>query len=220
MARYLVALGMLIVLVGPALAGPRGRSSTEAKKTEDSPLVKRTKQRLERKISVNFKDDMLKDVLEELGELAGVKFRRDPTIPGHKRMNYTAENQTVREILDKMFKPDGLGYIIHRAEKPNDRYEGWIFVVMGDQRGDPEAPKKPTATKKHSKKTKPKTTKKKLFGRDLKERQARSKLKYAKFFIEEKEYKTARDYLEQILKRFPETEAAKEAKELLKQLKK
>lgn len=110
----------------------------QADDRKDSPIVAKTKKKLETKISVNFTDERLKDVVAELEKEAEVKFRLDSKggVSGNMSFTYKAEEKSVKDILAEMFKGKGLGYVIHRKQNNNDRYEGYIDIVQGDQRGD------------------------------------------------------------------------------------
>lgn len=110
----------------------------QADDKKDSPIVAKTKKKLETKISVNFTDERLKDVVAELEKEAEVKFRLDSKggVSGNMSFTYKAEEKSVKDILAEMFKGKGLGYVIHRKQNNNDRYEGYIDIVQGDQRGD------------------------------------------------------------------------------------
>jgi hypothetical protein len=123
----------VLMMVMPATA--------QEKKSTDSPIVAKTRKKLETKISVEFKDERLKDVIKELEEKAEVKFRLDTRggVSQNMAMTYKAEEKSLREILDEMFKGKGLGYVIHRKQNNTDRYEGYIDIVQGDQRGDEPA---------------------------------------------------------------------------------
>lgn len=111
-------------------------------KKADSPIVAKTKKKLETKLSVNFNDEKLKDVIKELEEGAEVKFRLDTKggVSGNMSFTYKAEEKSLREILNEMFKGKGLGYIVHLKQNNNDRYEGYIDIVQGDQRGEEKKP--------------------------------------------------------------------------------
>lgn len=109
---------------------------------KDSPLVARTRKKLETKITVNFTDERLKDVVAELEKEAEVKFRLDTKggVSQNMSFTYSAEDKPLKDILAEMFKGKGLGYVIHRKQNNNDRYEGYINIVQGDQRGDDKKP--------------------------------------------------------------------------------
>lgn len=105
---------------------------------KDSPLVAKTRKKLETKITVNFTDERLKDVVAELEKEAEVKFRLDTKggVSGNMSFTYKAEEKSVKDILAEMFKGKGLGYVIHRKQNNTDRYEGYIDIKQGDERGD------------------------------------------------------------------------------------
>lgn len=111
------------------------------KKTE-SPIVAKTRKKLDTKITVNFNDEKLKDVVSELEKEAEVKFRLDSKggVSGNMSFTYKAEDKALKDVLAEMFKGKGLGFVIHRKQNNSDRYEGYIDIVQGDQRGD-EKPK-------------------------------------------------------------------------------
>ena len=111
-------------------------------KKADPPIVAKTKKKLNTKITVNFTDEKLKDVVSELEKEAEVKFRLDSKggVSGNMSFTYKAEEKSLKEVLAEMFKGKGLGYVIHRKQNNNDRYEGYIDIVQGDQRGDEKKP--------------------------------------------------------------------------------
>src|SRR5262245_53974881 len=129
MRSFLTCLSALVFLF-PA--------SAQDKKPSDSPIVARTRKKLETAISVDFKDERLKDLIKELEDKGEVKFRLDTKGGVSQNMSFTykAEEKSLKDILEEMFKGKGLGYVIHRKQNANDRYEGYIDIVQGDQRGD------------------------------------------------------------------------------------
>lgn len=113
-----------------------------AQDKKESPLVTKARKKLETKITVNFTDERLKDVVAELEKESEIKFRLDTKggVSGNMSFTYKAEDKTVKDILAEMFKGKGLGYVIHRKANNSDRYEGYIDIVQGDQRGDEKKP--------------------------------------------------------------------------------
>jgi len=118
------------------LALPTG--AQERGMTGDSPIVARTRKKLETKITIDFKEERLKDAAKELEEKAEVKFHLDTRggVSNNITFTYKADDKSLREVLDEMFKGKGLGYVIHRKKNNTDRYEGYLDIVQGDQRGD------------------------------------------------------------------------------------
>ena len=113
-------------------------TQADDKKPADSPIVAKTRKKLDTKITVGFKDERLQDVVKELEEKAEVKFRLDTKngVSQNMQFTYSAEDKSLKEVLHEMFKGKSLGYIIHRKQNNNDRYEGYIEIVQGEQRGD------------------------------------------------------------------------------------
>lgn len=215
--------GLLVVAV---IAGADDKSkSPPAAKPEDSPTVKRTRMKLEIPVTVDFKDERLKDVLEEFKRQTEISFHLDAGVSANQAFTYAAKDKPLKEVLDEMFKGRGLGYVIGRKLKEGDRYEGWVIINQSDERGDPivkgaatskPEPKTPP-TKSPAPPAKPKTTP--STPADA-ERLAASKLKNAKILLEDGKTEDAQEFLEQILTRWPDTKAAAEAKALLEKIKK
>lgn len=133
---FRACLSTLVVLVATLMC------FTQEGKEKDSPLVAKTRKKLETKVTVNFTDERLKDVVAELEKEAEVKFRLDTKggVSGNMSFTYKAEDKSLKDILAEMFKGKGLGYVIHRKQNNTDRYEGYIDIVQGDQRGDDKKP--------------------------------------------------------------------------------
>lgn len=136
MSRLVLNVCILSVLV------PLAEAQEKQDRPKDSPLVARTRKKLETKITVSFTDERLKDVVAELEKEAEVKFRLDTKggVSQNMSFTYSAEDKPLKDILAEMFKGKGLGYVIHRKQNNNDRYEGYIDIVQGDQRGDEKKP--------------------------------------------------------------------------------
>jgi hypothetical protein len=110
---------------------------------KDSPLVAAARKKLATKVSVEFKETPLREVKSELEEqVEGLKFRFDVGVSGNQTLTYKGKDEPLSKVLDGLFKGKGLGYVIHRKKSDSDRYEGWIDIVQGDQRGDELPPKK------------------------------------------------------------------------------
>lgn len=246
MRRMLFAVLSALLLAGPAWTqAAKDKDSdknattgkTDAKK--DSSVVAGAKKKLEAKVGpYDFKDEPLSDVLKKLGEDGEVKFYQDSSAPKQKVIQYTSkEEKPLKDVLDEMFKKYDLGYIVHRKDKDNDRYEGWILVKAGAERGDEGDPKKDTG-KKDTKTTKPAAEKPDKGDKsekpapkppaggnsgggdeDKAEKTAAYKLKTAKVLIDDSMLSDAKEILEEIVKKFSQTKAAEEAKTLLEKLK-
>jgi hypothetical protein len=197
--RLLTAAAAFLCLF--VLATADDKKEMKDKDSKDSPLVASTRKKLEKVASFDFKDQYLADVLKELENEAECKFYLGTGVPRHKSITYSAKDKPIKVILDEMFKPHGLGYIVHRKEKDGDRYEGWVQVVQGEQRGDDTAA--PTG--------------KKLTKKD--EDAASKLLTKAKGQIKSKKNDDAIKTLEELLEKYPESKVAAEAKKQLEKLK-
>jgi hypothetical protein len=215
---------VVVLLTAVALEADDKSKSSAAAKPEDSPTVKRTRQKLETPVTVDFKDERLKDVLDEFKRQTEISFHLDAGVSGNQSFTYAAKDKPLKDVLDEMFKGRGLGYVIGRKMKEGDRYEGWVIINQSDERGDPivkgatpsKPEPKPAAGKTPAPPAKPKTG---TESASDPERLAASKLKNAKILLEDGKVEDAREFLEQILTRWPETKAAAEAKALLGKLK-
>lgn len=225
--QYRVGLGFLsCVLATVFAAGPLAAQQGQT----DSPIVAKTRKKLTTPVSHEAKDQPLQELLKELGEQADVRFRLDPAVPKHKSFTIKVEEKSLNEVLAQLFEGSGLGYYVHRKLNANDRYEGYIDVVQGDQRGEETAAKgqddkTEKGGKPPAKKPTPPPAERKKGEEDQKEganleRLAASKLKLAKLFVEDGQKKEAIESLEEIVAKYPKTEAGIEAKALLGKLKK
>lgn len=208
----------LIAILALGLAIP----ATAQEKPKEPPLVQAARKKLDTKITIDIKDEsMLREALEEIKDQSGLSYTNDFGISLNQRIpGYKASDKPVKEVLDQILKKPMLGYVI--VTKAGDRQEGWIKITgNAEQRGD-EKPTKDTAKPEPKPKPKPeaKPEPKPDSDADAAEKAAASKLKQAKNFAELKQYDDAREYCEQIIKKYPKTKAAEEAKELLEKLKK
>jgi hypothetical protein len=119
----LLTLSALALCVGSARA-------------EDTPKAALTRKLLQKKISVEFKDTRLEDCLDELKEkVDGLKIIVDAKggVSRNSTLTFAAKDKSVVEILDGMFKKNGLGYVV--ISKKNDAYDGLVKIKQGPERG-------------------------------------------------------------------------------------
>jgi type II secretory pathway component GspD/PulD (secretin) len=106
---------------------------------DDSALAAKTRKLLQTKISVEFKDTRLEDVLEDVkDQVKGLKFLIDSKggVSRNSTFTYKAKDKTVAEVLDEMFKKPDLGYII--LSKKGNAYDGLVQIRKGKERGFPD----------------------------------------------------------------------------------
>ena len=109
---------------------------------DDTPLAAKTRKLLKTKISVDFKDTRLEDVMEEIkDQVKGFKYpaRRQGRRVAQQQLTYKAKDKTVEEILDEMFKKPELGYIV--ISKKGNAYDGLVQVRKSKERGFDEKKK-------------------------------------------------------------------------------
>lgn len=222
--RLVAVLGAFVALSGVQI------SDLLAQTKGEPPSVAAVRKKLQTRITVDFKDTRLEECLNEIKtQVEGLNFYRGVGVSNNLTITYQGKDQTVDQVLRGMFKGKGLGYVIHRATKPGDRYDGWVQIVQGDVFGevDPPLDEKPETKPTDKPTTKPDDkpiTKKppvtKPDDTDKQERVARAALLLAKEFIAQNDLAMARESLERIIKKYPNTKAAAEAKELLEKLKK
>jgi hypothetical protein len=117
-----------------------------ADKDDDTPKAAATRKLLKTKVTVNFKDTPLKDIIEEIQDQVqdktkkklGVRVDNKGGVSNNTKFTYKADNQPLDEVLDKMFKKNDLGYLV--ISQRNNAYDGTLFIVKGGARGYP--PKK------------------------------------------------------------------------------
>jgi len=211
---------------------------------KDTPAAAATRKKLRTKISVEYKDVSLMEITDDIKQKVNDATGMDLSIyldgpggvSGNSTLSYSAKDKTVAEILDGMLKPSNLGYVVISKEYKtyNDRYDGWLLIVKGKERGYPEkedsgkesAAKEKVKEKASNEKptTKPavekSSTDKPEDDADKFEREAGRQLKYAKAYIEDGKNDVAIKKLKEIVKKYPKTKPAEEARGLLEKLEK
>jgi hypothetical protein len=129
----------LFVLAAFALTGVVGSyADDKPTKSDDTPAAAATRKLLEKKVTCDYKDTRLEDVVDDLKEqVKGLKMQLDTKggVSRNQTINYKAKDVTLAEALDGMFQKNGLGYLI--ISKKGDAYDGSIRIKQGKERGDP-----------------------------------------------------------------------------------
>jgi hypothetical protein len=113
-------------------------SAHAADEPKDSEKAAKTRELLKKKVTLDFKMEFLKDILDEIkDQVKGVKFQIDTKggVSQNKRMTIQVKDVTLEEALDKMLGKEDLGYYI--ISKAGNAYDGLIFIKMGKERGYP-----------------------------------------------------------------------------------
>jgi TolA-binding protein len=224
--------GTALLLAGMLTVCGAEKDSEEAAKTRE--------ERLKVKISVEFKNTMLEDALKDVvGKIdeAGkgkIEIKFNTGISRNQKINFSAKDKAAEDVLDGMLG-DNLGYVIISAKK-DDKTDGGLLIVAGKARGTAMEDKGKTA------KTSPKEkdpdkgkTKDKTVAKDPPEKKdtpkaeppaggdaekdAASKLELIRMLIDSGKKEKAKERLMELVEKYPDTKAAKEAKELLDKLK-
>jgi hypothetical protein len=169
-----------------------------------TPAAERTRTRsLKAKMSVDFTDARLGDVLKEFAAQVDMKadvlllWTYGPNFPYSQKVTYACKDKPLETALDELFRKDGLGYIV--VSKEGDKHDGWILLTTTGERGTEKPEVKLTAAE---------------------EKDAGEKLALAKRLVELNKTDQAKTVLTFVLKKYPTAKVATEAKELLAKLEK
>lgn len=128
MIRLMLTFSLLAICLAPVAAADK-----------DTKKAARTRKLLEKKISVDWEDERLEDVLLDIKDLvSGFTYKLDVKggVSRNSKFTYAAKQKTVAEILDGLFKKKGLGYYVI-SNKAN-AYDGVLWIKQGDERGYPK----------------------------------------------------------------------------------
>jgi len=213
--RFLVIA--LIVAVAPALA-----RAADA----DTPKAAAMRKKLQQKVTVEYKESMFREILDDLKEQVQGLTTQEDTKGGvslNSRMTYKAKDKPLAEVLTEICDKYELGWYV--ISNTANGYDGSVRITRGKERGyeagkepdkkpddkKPDPKVKPDDKKPDDKKPEPKPD-----DGDKDEQDAAKKLKLAKGFVDVPE--TYKKKLEEIVKQYPKTKAAEEAKKILEKL--
>ncbi len=103
---------------------------------EDTSAAAKTRKLLKKKITVDYKDEKLSDVVDDLKEqVKGLKFLIDTAggVSRNRTITYKAKDKSVEDILDGMLKKPALGYIV--ISRKGNAYDGLVQIRNSDERG-------------------------------------------------------------------------------------
>lgn len=129
-----LALGMALLFLGICAF-----QVSAADDDKDSAKAAKTREMLKKKVTLNFKMEFLKDILEEIqDQVKGIKFKVDTKggVSQNKRMTIMCKDVTLEAALDMMLGKEDLGYIVISDAK--NAYDGSVFIKMGKERGYPK----------------------------------------------------------------------------------
>lgn len=206
----------VLFLAGTAVAADPPKDTTNAAFTRAK--------KLKGKVSVEFKNEPLKVAFEALSEqlvdqkLGPISVHYGVGVSQNTRITYVGKDVTAEAALDGILKQLDLGY--HVVSKEKDRYDGWIEVGKGTHRGYPPGvavpksdPAEPKVEAKRPVDPKPAASD------DPDEKQARLRIDLAKDLLGTGKKEDAGRLLKYVVRTFPKTKAAEEAKQLLEKIK-
>jgi hypothetical protein len=105
---------------------------------DDTPKAAATRKKLKQKITVNFKDTRLQDAIDEIKEeIKGLSILLDTKggVSRNQTITFSAKDKPLEEVLDGMFKKNGLGYYV--ISNKGNAYDGSVWIKQGKERGYP-----------------------------------------------------------------------------------
>jgi len=133
--RFLLPGTVLAVLALPLLTAAKDAPRAVAK---DSPKAVAARKLLKTKVSVDYKETKLADVVDDLkDQVKGLRFRIDNKggVSNNQTVTYKGDDVPLDEALDAMFKKNYLGYVV--ISNTRDAYDGTIMFKKGKERGYP-----------------------------------------------------------------------------------
>jgi hypothetical protein len=114
-----------------------------ADESNDTPKAAATRKTLKTKVSVDYKDTPLSEVIDDIKDQVkekskralGVRLDNKGGVSNNTKFTYKAEDKSLEEVLDEMFKKNDLGYIV--VSQQGSAYDGTILIVKGKARGYP-----------------------------------------------------------------------------------
>jgi hypothetical protein len=219
MLRIALALGVVFLTAGNLTAAEK-----------DTPAAAKTRgKKLATKVTVDFQEQFLKecfaDVSKQLEDAGAgsLSVRYDVGVSMNQRLTFNAKDEPLEKVLDGMLKKNGLGYVV--VSKSGDRYDGWLLVKQGHERGyaagdepksivggkDKDSPK---TAKAPSKPAPPPAT-----DDEKTEKTAAGKLELARSLLKDGKADRAKQRFQEIIQQHPKTKAADEARKELDKLK-
>src|SRR5579875_1043847 len=110
---------------------------------KDTPKAAATRQLLKTKVSVDYKDTPLSEVVEDIKDqirektkkVLGVRVDNKGGVSNNTKFTYKADDKPLEEVLDEMFQKNDLGYIV--ISQQGNAYDGTLLIVKGKARGYP-----------------------------------------------------------------------------------
>jgi hypothetical protein len=133
--RRLVVIASLFAAFGAFIV------NLSAADDNDTPKAAIARKLLKTKVSADYKDTPLKEIIEDLQDQIkdkakkslGVRVDTKNGVSQNTKFTYKADNKPLEEILDEMFKKNDMGYIV--ISQRGNAYDGTLLIVKGKARG-------------------------------------------------------------------------------------
>lgn len=135
MRRFVVAAS----LFAACLAGSVSPSVADEEK--DTPKAAATRKLLKTKVTVDYNDTILTDVIDDIKDQIKEKSKKTlfvlkdnkGGVSNNTKFTFKANNKPLEEVLDEMFKKNDMGYVV----VTKGTYDGALMIVKGNARGYP-----------------------------------------------------------------------------------
>jgi hypothetical protein len=184
----------------------QNRPASTSAPVRETPAAAATRLRLARvKVRGSFQDARLGDILKEFAQLAEeqtgepVLWTYAPGFPAQVRIQVELAEQSLLQALDQVLtagskaSQQNLGYVV--LSLPDHKHDGWVRLTTHGERGQ----ELPAATAEE-------------------EQQAHERLATAQKLLADNKPAAAKIYLEVIVKKYPTTAAARQARLLLEKI--
>jgi TolA-binding protein len=204
-------------------------SGVKLARADDTPKAAETRKKLATVIDVDFNDTTLQDAIDDLKEKVpalGIRLDTAGGVSRNLKITFKGRKKTLAEVFDGMFKKNDYGYVV--GSKEGSAYDGVITIKQGKERGyavgeEPSKTRPKVAAEapsaKTAKKVSPPAKTKGSDAGDLTpenpEQLAATKLRLAKEILKDGKKERAKERLQDIVAKFPDTKAAEEARKLL-----
>ncbi|MEY4614074.1 MAG: hypothetical protein RL179_2047 [Planctomycetota bacterium] len=121
----ILAVAVFFVAAFAQAQGAKGTAKAQA-----------TQKLLEKKITVEFKETKLADIIDEIkDQVKGIQIRMDGKggVSGNRKLSFTGKDVTLKDTLEGLLKKEGLCYGITSNEK--DAYDGSVYIRVGTEFG-------------------------------------------------------------------------------------
>lgn len=114
-----------------------------ADEEKDTPKAAATRKLLKTKVSVDYKDTTLSDVIDDIKDQIKDKTKKTVSVlkdnaggvSNNTKFTYKADDKPLEAVLDEMFKKSDLGYLV--ISQRGNAYDGALKIVKGTARGYP-----------------------------------------------------------------------------------